>query len=74
MEADKEERIFARTTALPHDPLANLGKNDPFNLPLTAFCYLIRRLSVRVIFCPVIYATHLMCHLVALHSLLHCLS
>lgn len=42
--ADKEERDLI---TLPHDPLLDLRENDLFNLPLTAFCYLIRRLAVR---------------------------
>ncbi|KAF9461901.1 hypothetical protein BDZ94DRAFT_1262434 [Collybia nuda] len=51
--ADKEERELTRTTVLPHDPLLDLGKNDGINLPLTAFCYLIRRLSLCTRYCIV---------------------
>ena len=36
-------------TTLPHDPLLGLKAEELFNLPLTAFCYLVRRLSVRSI-------------------------
>lgn len=46
--ADRDERKLEATT-LPHDPLLGLKAEEPFNLPLTAFCYLVRRLSVRSI-------------------------
>ncbi|KAF8889407.1 hypothetical protein CPB84DRAFT_1826578 [Gymnopilus junonius] len=51
--ADIDERELARTTSLPHDPLMGLGPKDQFNLPLTAFCYLIRRLALCTRFCIV---------------------
>ncbi|TFK72251.1 hypothetical protein BDN72DRAFT_836432 [Pluteus cervinus] len=44
--ADKEENKLAQTNKLPHDPLAGLSKNSEINLPLTAFCYLVRRLTL----------------------------
>jgi ubiquitin-conjugating enzyme E2 Q len=47
MASDKEEAAFARGGTLPHDPLRSLGPSDEINLPYTAFCYLIRRLTVR---------------------------
>ena len=43
-EADQQEKQLHN---LPHDPLLTTNVNEPFNLPLTAFCYLLRRLSVR---------------------------
>ncbi|KAH9475092.1 Ubiquitin-conjugating enzyme E2Q-like protein 1 [Psilocybe cubensis] len=52
-QADHEERGLARTTKLPHDPLSDLNPDDPFNLPLTAFCYLVRRLSLCPKYCIV---------------------
>jgi ubiquitin-conjugating enzyme E2 Q len=42
-QADREE---SRLSNLPYDPLLRLKPDEPLNLPLTAFCYLIRRLSV----------------------------
>ncbi|KAJ3509436.1 hypothetical protein NLJ89_g5227 [Agrocybe chaxingu] len=51
--ADGEERELSRTTNLPHDPLIGLGVDQPFNLPLTAFCYLVRRLSLCPRYCIV---------------------
>ncbi|CAA7264437.1 unnamed protein product [Cyclocybe aegerita] len=51
--ADREERELSRTTNLPHDPLIGLGADQPFNLPLTAFCYLVRRLSLCPRYCIV---------------------
>lgn len=53
LEADRAEIKLARTTHLPHDPLAGLGKDEPINLPLTAFCYLIRRLALCTRYCIV---------------------
>ncbi|KAF6754673.1 hypothetical protein DFP72DRAFT_812438 [Ephemerocybe angulata] len=52
-DADKEESRLGRTLALPHDPLAGLGRNEPINLPLTAFSYLIRRLTLCTKYCIV---------------------
>ena len=46
MQADEAETALARTNVLPHDPLLGLAEDEEINLPLTAFCYLIRRLSV----------------------------
>ncbi|PPQ71310.1 hypothetical protein CVT24_012036 [Panaeolus cyanescens] len=53
MKADREERELSRTTALPHDPLSGVGPEEPLNLPLTAFCYLVRRLSLCTRYCIV---------------------
>ncbi|KDR71552.1 hypothetical protein GALMADRAFT_253891 [Galerina marginata CBS 339.88] len=52
-QADRDERELGRTTNLPHDPLHGLNNNQPFNLPLTAFCYLIRRLALCTRYCIV---------------------
>ncbi|KAF8151436.1 hypothetical protein B0H34DRAFT_727589 [Crassisporium funariophilum] len=52
-QADADERELARTTALPHDPLIGINRDEPFNLPLTAFCYLVRRLSLCTRYCIV---------------------
>ncbi|KAF8968508.1 hypothetical protein BDZ97DRAFT_1798782 [Flammula alnicola] len=52
-QADRDERELARTTVLPHDPLMGLNSTEPFNLPLTAFCYLVRRLSLCTRYCIV---------------------
>ncbi|KAF9047184.1 hypothetical protein BDZ89DRAFT_1089351 [Hymenopellis radicata] len=49
--ADKEEQKLDRN--LPHDPLHNLGKSEPINLPLTAFAYLIRRITLCTRYCVV---------------------
>jgi hypothetical protein len=43
---------MARLGTLPHDPLRDLAKGEEINLPYTAFCYLIRRLTVRYSFFP----------------------
>jgi ubiquitin-conjugating enzyme E2 Q len=50
--ADKDEAAMARLGTLPHDPLRDLAKGEEINLPYTAFCYLIRRLTVRCSFLP----------------------
>lgn len=48
LRADEEERELGRTNELPHDPLSGLNNTQAgINITLTAFCYLIRRLSVR---------------------------
>ncbi|KAK0467149.1 uncharacterized protein EV420DRAFT_1507476 [Desarmillaria tabescens] len=49
--AEKEEQKLNRT--LPHDPLRGLGKSEDINLPLTAFSYLIRRLTLCTRYCIV---------------------
>ncbi|KIY49649.1 hypothetical protein FISHEDRAFT_65102 [Fistulina hepatica ATCC 64428] len=51
--ADQEERALSRAHRLPHDPLDGLGANERINLPLTAFCYLIRRLAICTRYCIV---------------------
>ncbi|KAF9007058.1 hypothetical protein BDQ17DRAFT_1351337 [Cyathus striatus] len=51
--ADKSEFHQQRTTILPLDPLGGQGKTDAINLPLTAFSYLIRRLSLCTKYCIV---------------------
>lgn len=48
LQADRDERALMATNNLPHDPLSNLSKTSDINLPLTAFCYLVRRLTVSV--------------------------
>lgn len=44
--ADKAERKLVKNYRLPSDPLAGREHAKDLNLPLTAFCYLIRRLMV----------------------------
>jgi ubiquitin-conjugating enzyme E2 Q len=44
--ADKTERKLTKSYNLPPDPLVNRENMDELNLPLVAFCYLIRRLTV----------------------------
>lgn len=46
--ADKEERKLTSSYRLPADPLTGREATDEVNLPLVAFCYLVRRLTV----CP----------------------
>ncbi|KAK7028605.1 ubiquitin-CONJUGAT-2 domain-containing protein [Favolaschia claudopus] len=51
--ADKEEAALARLGTLPHDPLRDLAKGEEINLPYTAFCYLVRRLTLCTRYCLV---------------------
>ncbi|KAF8190600.1 hypothetical protein K438DRAFT_1831354 [Mycena galopus ATCC 62051] len=51
--ADKEESALARLGTLPHDPLRDLPKGEEINLPYTAFCYLVRRLTLCTRYCLV---------------------
>ncbi|KAF7297153.1 UBIQUITIN-CONJUGAT-2 domain-containing protein [Mycena indigotica] len=51
--ADKAEVELIRSGTLPHDPLYGLGPNQNINLPYTAFCYLIRRLTLCTRYCLV---------------------
>ncbi|KAJ6535050.1 hypothetical protein B0H19DRAFT_963825, partial [Mycena capillaripes] len=53
--ADAEEATLARAggVALPHDPLRALPKGEEINLPYTAFCYLVRRLTLCTRYCLV---------------------
>ncbi|KAL0948368.1 hypothetical protein HGRIS_010950 [Hohenbuehelia grisea] len=51
--ADREEAQLRRTYRLPHDPLYRLPESSEINLPLTAFCYLIRRLTLVSRYCIV---------------------
>ncbi|KAG5729844.1 Ubiquitin-conjugating enzyme E2Q-like protein 1 [Termitomyces sp. T112] len=51
--ADAEESQLAHTNKLPHDPLLRLRKESKVNIILTAFCYLIRRLSLCPRYCLV---------------------
>ncbi|KAG6813798.1 hypothetical protein H0H92_007210 [Tricholoma furcatifolium] len=51
--ADAEETQLARTNKLPHDPLLSLPKENRINVILTAFCYLIRRLTLCPRYCIV---------------------
>jgi ubiquitin-conjugating enzyme E2 Q len=45
MQAEKyDNEVMQRIAFL--DPLHGLDKGSPINLPLTAFCYLVRRLAV----------------------------
>lgn len=45
-EADKKERNLSRIYRLPLDHLVEREEPDHLNLPLLAFSYLLRRLSV----------------------------
>ncbi|KAJ3740793.1 hypothetical protein DFH05DRAFT_1528585 [Lentinula detonsa] len=49
----EREMIRRNTTILPDDPLYRMGENDEINWPLTAFCYLIRRLTLCTRYCIV---------------------
>ncbi|KAJ7753671.1 hypothetical protein DFH07DRAFT_868677 [Mycena maculata] len=51
--ADKAESALARLGKLPHDPLRELPKGEDINLPYTAFCYLVRRLTLCTRYCLV---------------------
>ncbi|KAG7093449.1 hypothetical protein E1B28_007127 [Marasmius oreades] len=50
---DDEEHGFADIKNLPHDPLAGLEPEGEINIPLTAFCYLIRCLILCTRYCIV---------------------
>ncbi|KAJ4466482.1 hypothetical protein C8J55DRAFT_527332 [Lentinula edodes] len=52
---DQAERAMIRknTTILPDDPLYGTGKDEELDWPLTAFCYLIRRLTLCTLYCIV---------------------
>lgn len=51
--ADKEEAALARLGTLPYDPLRDLAKGEDINFPYTAFCYLMRRLTLCTSYCLV---------------------
>ncbi|KIM73751.1 hypothetical protein PILCRDRAFT_99249 [Piloderma croceum F 1598] len=51
--ADKTERKLRQTYNLPPDPLVGRETMDELNLPLVAFCYLIRRLTLCTRYCLV---------------------
>ncbi|KAJ7059776.1 hypothetical protein C8F01DRAFT_989503 [Mycena amicta] len=51
--ADKAESKLAKSGTLPHDPLRDLRPGEEINLPYTAFCYLIRRLTLCTRYCLV---------------------
>ncbi|KAF8641742.1 hypothetical protein AX16_009819 [Volvariella volvacea WC 439] len=53
LKADKIESSLSGSYNLPHDPLIDLDDSSPINLPLTAFCYLIRRLTLCPRYCMV---------------------
>ncbi|KAJ7579700.1 hypothetical protein C8J56DRAFT_963387, partial [Mycena floridula] len=53
IKADKDEQALTANNVLPHDPLRGLPKSTDINLPLTAFCYLVRRLTLCNRFCIV---------------------
>ncbi|KAH6905576.1 hypothetical protein BKA70DRAFT_1372977 [Coprinopsis sp. MPI-PUGE-AT-0042] len=53
-DADKHENNLARSSVkLPDDPLSRLEADQAINLPLTAFSYLIRRLTLCTKYCVV---------------------
>ncbi|KII84929.1 hypothetical protein PLICRDRAFT_116954 [Plicaturopsis crispa FD-325 SS-3] len=55
--ADKEEAKLGRSYSLPGDPLQGPESEGELNLPLIAFCYLVRRLTLCTRFCPVCHNT-----------------
>ncbi|KAJ4479081.1 hypothetical protein J3R30DRAFT_3473939 [Lentinula aciculospora] len=52
---DQTERAMIRKkiTILPDDPLYSMGRDDEVDWPLTAFCYLVRRLTLCTRYCIV---------------------
>ncbi|EKM50995.1 uncharacterized protein PHACADRAFT_151428 [Phanerochaete carnosa HHB-10118-sp] len=53
--ADHEENMLTDSYRLPLDPLIASGRSGPLNLPLIAYCYLLRRLILCSRFCLVCY-------------------
>ncbi|KDQ20057.1 hypothetical protein BOTBODRAFT_152662 [Botryobasidium botryosum FD-172 SS1] len=53
LDADRREEKLARSNPLPHDPLRDSQAGSHINMPLTAFCYLIRRLTLCTRYCTV---------------------
>ncbi|KAK7678999.1 hypothetical protein QCA50_017943 [Cerrena zonata] len=55
LRAEEEEQSLASSYSLPSDPLANGERPSHINVPLLAFSYLIRRLTLCTRFCLVCY-------------------
>ncbi|KAJ7616173.1 hypothetical protein DFH06DRAFT_1107922 [Mycena polygramma] len=53
LRADADEAALARSGTLPHDPLRGLPKGEDINVPYTAFCFLVRRLTLCTRYCLV---------------------
>ncbi|KAJ6460480.1 hypothetical protein C8R47DRAFT_994015 [Mycena vitilis] len=53
LRADSDEAALARSGTLPHDPLRGLPKGEEINVPYTAFCFLVRRLTLCTRYCLV---------------------
>ncbi|TCD64374.1 hypothetical protein EIP91_004205 [Steccherinum ochraceum] len=53
--ADREERNLAKSYKLPSDPLLERQREDALNLPLLAFSYLLRRLTLCTRYCLICY-------------------
>ncbi|KZT66072.1 hypothetical protein DAEQUDRAFT_798566 [Daedalea quercina L-15889] len=51
--ADEKEAELSSSYRLPPDPLLGQERNAPLNLPLLAFCYLLRRLTLCPRYCSV---------------------
>ena len=45
-QADEKEAALSSSYHLPPDPLLGHERDKPINLPLVAYCYLLRRLTV----------------------------
>ncbi|KAI0795943.1 hypothetical protein C8Q75DRAFT_846922 [Abortiporus biennis] len=54
-QADEDELVIARNQFVPPDPLAHREQKDHLNLPLLAFSYMLRRLSLCYRFCLICY-------------------
>ncbi|THH27905.1 hypothetical protein EUX98_g6282 [Antrodiella citrinella] len=54
-EADAEEHVLRNSYKLPVDPLVDRQRDDALNLPLLAFSYFLRRLTLCPRFCLICY-------------------
>ncbi|KAI0731453.1 hypothetical protein C8Q72DRAFT_822449, partial [Fomitopsis betulina] len=52
-QADEKEVVLSSSYSLPPDPLLGHERDTPINLPLVAFCYLLRRLTLSPRYCSV---------------------
>ncbi|EPS95732.1 hypothetical protein FOMPIDRAFT_1032740 [Fomitopsis schrenkii] len=52
-QADEKEVALSSSYSLPPDPLLGHERDTPINLPLVAFCYLLRRLTLSPRYCSV---------------------
>lgn len=69
VQEDKAETKLQRSHYLPADPLKHLEKPE-LNLPLIAFCYLVRRLTVRAPSLSLPYPNLILIDYVVVHALL----